>query len=62
MTERDAFVQALTENPYDETTHRVFADFLDENDEPELADFHRTWTKEWQEARDWMTDFAEKGG
>jgi len=62
MNQRDAFVAALDADPYDEVTHKVFADWLDEHDEPELACLHRSWTKEWQEAKDWITRFAARGG
>lgn len=36
MTDRDAFVLALRENPKDETLRLVFADFLNEHGEAEL--------------------------
>lgn len=66
MTHREAFLKALEENRYCEATHRVFADWLEENDEPELADFHRKWTAEWQRKYDaaetWLKWFAESVG
>ena len=60
--ERQAFEEALKENRYDEACHKIFADWLDEHDQPEEADWHRKWTKERQEAEDWMRDFASKCG
>lgn len=45
-SERQAFIDQLKENIYDTTTRKVFADWLEDNDEPELADLHRTWTKD----------------
>ncbi len=31
---------------YDILTHKAFSDWLDENDEPDLAEYHRKWSKE----------------
>jgi uncharacterized protein (TIGR02996 family) len=60
MTEREAFLQGITDDPRDLTTRRAFADWLDEHDEPELADFHRQWTVEkYDEAWKWLQEFAE---
>jgi uncharacterized protein (TIGR02996 family) len=60
MNEREAFLQAITDDPRDLATRRAFADWLDEHDEPELADFHRKWTvKKYDEARKWLKEFAE---
>lgn len=65
MTERrrqelQAFLDALKEDPYDAATHKVFADWLDENDSPERADQERTWTPEWQQAYDRVDDFCRR--
>ncbi len=38
MTERDAFLQAIAENPEDESIPLIFADWLEEHDEGPLAD------------------------
>ena len=60
MNEREAFLQAITDDPRDLATRRAFADWLDEHDEPELADFHRKWTVEkYDEAWKWLQEFAE---
>jgi uncharacterized protein (TIGR02996 family) len=60
MTEREAFLQGITDDPRDLATRRAFADWLDEHDEPELADFHRKWTVEkYDEARKWLQEFAD---
>jgi uncharacterized protein (TIGR02996 family) len=60
MNERKAFLQAIIDDPRDLATRRAFADWLDEHDEPELADFHRKWTVEkYDEARKWLREFAE---
>jgi uncharacterized protein (TIGR02996 family) len=45
MTERDAFIRSIVENPADDTTRLAFADWLDEHDEPELAEFIRVQVK-----------------
>lgn len=58
--ERAAFEEALRRDRYDKTTRRVFADWLMENDCPEESDFHRRWTKEWQEAEDFVKDFCKR--
>lgn len=60
MTERESFLQAITDDPRDLATRRAFSDWLDEHDEPELADFHRKWTVEkYDEAWKWLGEFAE---
>lgn len=60
MNQREAFLQAMTDDPRDLATRRAFADWLDEHDEPELADFHRKWTVEkYDEARKWLQKFAD---
>lgn len=60
VSERAAFVQAIEENPYDEVTRKVFADWLDDHDEPEEADRQRTWTaKQYDESKKWLEEFAE---
>ncbi len=55
---RESFEQTLEENPYDEVTHKVFADWLDERGCPDEAEFHRGWTKEWQTASDYLHALA----
>jgi uncharacterized protein (TIGR02996 family) len=62
MNQQQAFELTLQEDPYDESTHRVYADWLMDNDQPELAEHHRLWTVEWQKAKDWMVDLADKAG
>jgi uncharacterized protein (TIGR02996 family) len=60
MNEREAFLQAITDEPRDLTTRRAFADWLEEHDEPELADFHRRWTVEkYDAAWKWLQEFAD---
>lgn len=61
-TEQESFEKALLENRYDQETHFVYADWLYEQGEDDLADWHITWTKERQESEDWMRDFASKCG
>jgi uncharacterized protein (TIGR02996 family) len=41
MTERDALLRAVCENPDDDLPRLVLADWLDEHDEPERAEFIR---------------------
>lgn len=54
MSERDAFVKVLTENEDDDVTRLVFADWLDEHDEPEEADRMRRW----RASKEWMLDWV----
>lgn len=56
---REAFEAALKKDPYDELTHRAFADWLSERGEDAEAEHHRLWTPEWQKAADWLEKFAE---
>lgn len=62
MGEREAFEAAIRDDPYDGVTRKVFADWLDEHDEPEAADWQRSWTPEWQRASDWVGDFCRRVG
>ena len=56
--ERD-FLAAIEAAPADEAPHKVYADWLDEHDRPEEADWHRQWTaKAARAARAWFRDFA----
>ena len=60
--EKQAFLDILAQDRYDEATRRVFSDWLEEHDFPEEAEFQRKWTREWQEADDWMRNFASNAG
>jgi uncharacterized protein (TIGR02996 family) len=42
MTQRDALLRAVCDNPDDDLPRLVFADWCDENGEPERAEFIRT--------------------
>lgn len=54
MNDQEAFVKALEANEDDVTTRMVYADWLDEHDQPEEADMMRKWpaAKAWLEAFD----------
>jgi uncharacterized protein (TIGR02996 family) len=58
VSERKAFEDAIRADPYDRMTRLVFADWLDENDCPEEADWQRSWTLRRQEAEEWLANFA----
>ncbi len=58
--EKQAFLEALEKNKYDHDTRKIFADWLEDHDEPEEADKHRKWTPEFQKAEDWLIDFANQ--
>jgi uncharacterized protein (TIGR02996 family) len=45
VNEREALLRAVCENPDDDTPRLVFADWLDEHDEPERAEFIRVQIK-----------------
>jgi uncharacterized protein (TIGR02996 family) len=54
-----AFLAAIEAAPTDEAPHKVYADWLDEHDRPEEADWHRLWTpKAARAARKWFQKFA----
>jgi uncharacterized protein (TIGR02996 family) len=54
-----AFLAAIAAAPDDEGPHKVYADWLDEHDRPEEADWHRLWTsKAAMAARKWFQQFA----
>lgn len=58
QTERDAFLAALAENPDDNATRLIFADWLDDHDQPEEADRMQRW----KASKEWLTEFAGKCG
>src|SRR5438309_15079 len=62
LSQYKSFLEKLAKNPYDETTHRVFSDWLDEHDQPEEAQTHREWTKEKQKAEDFLKDLSRNVG
>ena len=59
--EERAFLEALEDNVYDEATRKVYADWLDEHDRPEEADFQRRWSAEkYDAAWEFMEAFASE--
>lgn len=59
--EQRAFLEAIQAEPYNETNRKVYADWLDERDLPEEADFFRCWTLEkHRKAEEWLINFANK--
>lgn len=55
------FLDALREDPKDIATHRAYADWLMEHDEPELAELHAEFTVEaYDAAVDALTAVAEE--
>jgi uncharacterized protein (TIGR02996 family) len=60
-SDEHAFLKAIEAAPDDEAPHQVYADWLDEHDRPEEADWHRLWTaKAAKAARKWFQTFAAK--
>lgn len=53
---RQGFLDALAADHDDETTRLVYADWLDENDEPEAADQQRNW----KASKEWLTEFGDR--
>jgi uncharacterized protein (TIGR02996 family) len=60
--ERAAFLKAIADDPYDEDTRKVFADWLEEFGFDDEAVFQRAWTPEWQRAEDRLKEFARVAG
>lgn len=60
--EKSVFEKAIQEDRYDEATRRVFGDWLEEHGFDDEAKVQREWTREKQEAEDWLRDFANKCG
>lgn len=58
--ERAAFLEAIAASPYDMSVRKIFADWLDEHDEPEEAAVQRGWTVEKQRAKEWLEAFANE--
>lgn len=56
MLEREGFEAAIRDNPTDYNLRLVFADWLDQHDEPEEADRQRKY----RAAKEWVRDFADK--
>ncbi len=56
---RQGFLMTIKANPLDPDIRAIFADFLDEHDQPEEADFFRSWTVEkHQAALAFLTEYA----
>jgi uncharacterized protein (TIGR02996 family) len=47
MSMKEAFLRAIVERPDDDTPRHVYADWLEENGEPERADFIRLQIRAW---------------
>src|SRR5579872_2345684 len=73
MTKNEAFLQAICENPDDDTVRLVYADWLEENGEAERAAFIRKqcelarvpehdplWIQCWHHERQWITGYKLK--
>lgn len=59
--DEQAFLDRIAATPADYAPHGVYADWLDENDRPEEADWHRAWSAEKAAAaRKWFDKFAEE--
>lgn len=59
---QEQFVKAITDNPRDWTARKIYADWLDDHDQPEDADKQRNWNDEKQDAWEWLEKFASEGG
>lgn len=55
----DGFRAAIDADPTDFTTSAVYADWLDEHDRPEEANFMRQRQSLYADAVKWMTEFSE---
>ncbi len=62
VDEREGFLKALEADRFDLASHRAYADWLYEKGEDDLAHVHASWTREKQEAEDWLREFAAEGG
>ena len=60
--ERDIFERLIKEDRYDQEARLVFSDWLEEHGYDDEALVQRSWTKEKQEAEDWLRDFAKECG
>jgi uncharacterized protein (TIGR02996 family) len=59
MNERIAFLEEIKNDPENTSVRAIFADWLDEHDEPEQADFYRSWTLEaYKEGKEYLEDLA----
>jgi len=47
MTERESFLAAIRAAPHDDLRRLAFADWLDEHEEPERAEFVRVQVEFW---------------
>jgi len=58
QTERLIFLAHIRDHPRDFSSRKIFADWLDEHDEPEEADKQRGWNDEKQDAWEWLEKCA----
>lgn len=57
--EKQAFLEAIEMDRYDEITRRVFADWLTENGFDDEAQYQREWTPRLQQAIDFIVKVAQ---
>ena len=57
---RRPFEDDIVKDRYDQTTRLIYADWLEDRGFDDVAAAQRSWTKERQEAEDWLRDFAAK--
>lgn len=58
MTDREKFEAAIDEDPLDDVTRKVYADWLDENGFPDEAIRQRDWEAVKKASMEWIEDFA----
>lgn len=57
---RQEFLDEIQSDPENTSVRAIFADWLDEHDEPELADFMRSWSLDkYQKSVKYLTELAE---
>jgi uncharacterized protein (TIGR02996 family) len=61
-SDKKKFEEAIKADRYDGDLRLVFSDWLEENGLDDEAVVQRAWTKEKQQAEDWLRDFASKCG
>ncbi len=60
--DKQKFLDAIKDNRYDGELRLVYSDWLEERGLDDEALTQRKWTKEKQEAEDWLREFASRCG
>lgn len=59
MSEEQAFLNAIEDDPRDWDTRKIYSDWLEDQDRLQEADFQRQWNDERQDAKEYIENLSD---